>query len=87
VLAADQEEKSVDTLTIRPRWYCLPMLYVLAMIVLGAVLGFFHHGVFSGVSILIVVWVLALVGTKNRSDPDGCGPESLAAVPFVCAAG
>jgi hypothetical protein len=45
------------------------MLYVLAMIVLGAVLGIFHHGVFSGVSILIVVWVLALVGTKIEVTP------------------
>jgi hypothetical protein len=65
----DREEKSVDTLTIRPRWYCWPCLFGLAMIALCIVLGFFNHGFFGVAPILIFLFVYAVAGTKIAVTP------------------
>jgi hypothetical protein len=67
----------VDTLTIRPRWYCLPCLFELAAIVLIVVWAFLSHaggvvtvvGLYCLGAVVIFIWLRAVVGTKIEVTP------------------
>lgn len=59
----------MDTVTIRPRWYCWPSLGGLAAIACCVVLGFFNHGLFGVAPILIAGWLWAVAGTKIEVTP------------------